>query len=198
MKKIYVMMLAVIFGITAANATVHTIAVTNNLFTPASVNANVGDTIVWVWSQGFHTTTSTTIPATATAWDAPLDNTAPQNMFYTYIPAVAGTYNYKCSNHSGMTGVINVASASGITAPTVSTTSSAYPNPFREKITVAHSSIDAINIYNMVGEKIRSITVDADETKTVLELSELPAGVYFYSTVKAGTITETRRIVKTH
>src|SRR6476469_4353080 len=50
-----------------------TIKVSNFQFSPSSVNAKVGDTIIFKWVNGTHTTTSSTIPANAKVWDKPID-----------------------------------------------------------------------------------------------------------------------------
>ena len=85
-------------------------------FTPSSIsNVNLGDTIRWVWVNGTHTTTSTTIPSGAASWDQPIDV---NNTSYEYPTTVAGTYNYHCMHHpsqmiasftvTGFTPVLNV------------------------------------------------------------------------------------------
>lgn len=92
---------------TGAGATIHTINVSSNVFTPSSLTASLGDTIRWVWQNGSHTTTSTTIPTGAAAWNAVSNNTNP---VFQYVPAVAGTYNYICQPHQalGMVGTFTV------------------------------------------------------------------------------------------
>jgi len=70
------------------------ITVTDFQFTAKTVNAKVGDTIMWVWKMGTHTTTSTTIPAGALAWNKPIDAT---HKSFRYILKKAGTYNYRCN-----------------------------------------------------------------------------------------------------
>jgi plastocyanin len=83
-----------------------TINVENFQFVPASVDCEVGDTIRWVWVSGFHTTTSTSVPAGAATWDSPIDNA---NTTFTYVMTKAGNYAYWCTPHSpGMSGTINV------------------------------------------------------------------------------------------
>lgn len=69
-------------------------------FVPASgIAINIGDTIRWEWDNGFHTTTSTTIPAGAASWDEPIDA---GNTSFIYVPTVGGTYHYTCLPHSSM------------------------------------------------------------------------------------------------
>ncbi|HLN53554.1 MAG TPA: BACON domain-containing carbohydrate-binding protein [Lentimicrobium sp.] len=75
----------------------HIVNVQNYAFVPANLNVQVGDTIRWVWINGSHTTTSTTIPTGAPAWDEPITSSNP---FYEYRVTVAGVYNYLCIPHS--------------------------------------------------------------------------------------------------
>lgn len=84
---------AVIFD---SSATKHTVTVQNFSFTPSSLTINQGDTIQWKWVNGIHTTSSTTLPVGAVAWSNPIDVS---NQTFNYVPAVVGTYNYKCNIH---------------------------------------------------------------------------------------------------
>ena len=80
----------------------------NNSFTfsPANFTMNLGDTVLWIWSSGSHTTTSSSIPAGATSWNSSMNSTSTTFM---YIPAVTGNYNYVCSPHAAvMTGSFSV------------------------------------------------------------------------------------------
>jgi plastocyanin len=100
----------------SAFATKHVINVQNYSFSPSSItDVTVGDTMRWVWVSGSHTTTSTTIPATAATWDHPITSS---NTFYEYKVTVAGTYNYKCTPHASM-GMVGSFVATGA-APTLS------------------------------------------------------------------------------
>jgi plastocyanin len=77
----------------------HIVNVQNYVFVPANLNVMVGDTIRWVWINGEHTTTSTTIPTGAQAWDAPITSSNP---VYEYRVNVAGAYTYLCTPHSSV------------------------------------------------------------------------------------------------
>ncbi len=85
----------------------HTINAGGTSFSPNLDSARVGDTIKFVWTSGTHTTTSTSVPAGAATWNAPLTST---NTSFNYIVTVVGTYNYQCNFHytMGMTGSIIV------------------------------------------------------------------------------------------
>ncbi len=110
MKKIYLLLAALLF-LKTSFASTHIIQVSNNQFSPATVNAIVGDVIEWDWIEGFHTTTSLTIPSGAATWDQQLNDGGVTT--FTYTVTKAGTYNYQCNFHAslGMVGTINVTGA---------------------------------------------------------------------------------------
>ena len=101
--KIYFFTSAAIFALViltlTTKATVHQVQVSNFQFTPSSLNVTVGDTIKWVWVNGSHTTTSTTIPGGAASWDQPLSSSSTT---FSYPVTVAGTFNYQCTPHAAM------------------------------------------------------------------------------------------------
>jgi plastocyanin len=86
-----------------------------DIFTPAVVNINAGDQIIWTW-QGTrqHSTTSGTVSGATTnytgLWGSGV-STAP-NSFTNSFPS-AGSFPFYCQIHYafGMTGVVNVATA---------------------------------------------------------------------------------------
>ena len=107
MKK-FILLVTVFFScfVTSLNAATITIHVANFKFTPKTVNAVVGDVIQWVWDNGGHTTTSTSVPAGAASWDNLMDAS---HLTFNYTLTVAGTYNYWCIPHSpNMSGTITV------------------------------------------------------------------------------------------
>ncbi len=92
------------------------VRVQNFVFQPATINANVGDTIIWRFVNGMHTTSSTSVPVGAQTWNAPIDSAHTQ---FRYRVQVAGTYQYQCNFHfaHGMVGTIVVSAASPRQAP---------------------------------------------------------------------------------
>ncbi len=100
LKSLLSLLVAILFSLYTANHAVavkHIVSVQNYSFTPANLNVQVGDTIRWVWVNGFHTTTSTSIPAGAASWDEPINSS---NTTYEYRVTVAGAYDYLCTPHS--------------------------------------------------------------------------------------------------
>jgi plastocyanin len=117
MKKILLLAVALaICSASVASAARIRVRVQNFVFQPATINAVVGDVIVWRFVNGMHTTTSTSVPAGAQTWNAPIDSAHTQ---FRYRVQVAGTYQYQCNFHfaQGMVGTINVSAASPRQAP---------------------------------------------------------------------------------
>jgi len=109
MKK--VILLAFLIGcFTFAHANTIKINVVDFQFKAKTVNAKVGDTIIWIWKTGIHTTTSTSVPLNAKTWNKPIDSAHKR---FQYILKKAGTYKYQCNFHFtlGMKGTIIVSAA---------------------------------------------------------------------------------------
>ena len=89
-------------------------------FTPPTANISVGDTVRWTWFSNGHSVTSGDPCTVDGQFCSPDDTncdagTLSNNEFvYEHTFAQAGTYSYFCFAHCtlGMTGVVNVASAS--------------------------------------------------------------------------------------
>jgi plastocyanin len=109
MKKTALLLLAIVFGLTTAQATKHIITQSGLTFSPNLITVNVGDTIRWEWTGGIHTTTTKNIPAGAPTWDSPLTAADPS---FEYVVTLPGEYEYKCTIHEsmGMTGIFQTSS----------------------------------------------------------------------------------------
>jgi plastocyanin len=194
MKKIYTLISASILAFTTVNVNAINIdvAITSNAFTPASITtAMVGDTIVFTLVSGTHTVVGLSVPTGA----APINSgtmTAP----YKYGITVAGNYGYKCGIHSSMLGGFQASGTTGILNSKNNQLSTAYPNPFKDKLTIKYNGIESISIFNVVGEKVQTTELEATDNKVDIDFSNLPSGMYFYRTYKDGSIIETKRIVK--
>jgi plastocyanin len=107
MKKFILLLSAAFILVINSKAVTHIITVQNIVFTPATLNVNLGDTIKWQWVNGTHTCTSLMIPAGAASWNVNMTKTSKT---FTYVPAVAGLYNYQCNIHfmMGMVGNFTV------------------------------------------------------------------------------------------
>ena len=182
-RKSLFMWLFVIGGLNLS-ATVHTIGVQNFSFSPNSVNANVGDTIIWQWISGTHTTTSSTIPAGAAAWNASMTSATAS---FLYVLTVPGTYNYLCTIHN-FTGVITVGGATGIEKIEATPPVLVYPSPFINQLTVdlnfssVFKSNVVVELYDLLGtRKYRHVLGDEVVEPLNVDVSGLPQGIYFVS-----------------
>ncbi|MFA5403776.1 MAG: T9SS type A sorting domain-containing protein [Ignavibacteria bacterium] len=203
MKKTILIILITFFASTFSFATTRTIAVQNFSFSPDNLNAFVGDTIVWQWVSGTHTTTSTTIPPTASVWDQPISSI---DISYSYIITVPGTYNYKCTPHEsmGMVGVINAQISSITKNENITLTyklNQNYPNPFNPmtniSFSIPKSEFVKITVYNEIGREIETVlseNLNVGSYTINYNASKLSSGIYFYK-INAGDFKETKRML---
>jgi len=192
--------LASLLGINPANATVHIITAyggANERFSPETTNAVCGDTIKWVNGSGSHTVNSTTIPSGALPWSSGTLTTSG----FMYVVTKSGTYNYTChpspANPAGhMPAKLLVTCATTVPSIDLENISFAYPIPFSNSITIEATDADMINLYNILGNKIKSVSFVHGQTKIEVDAAELPKGIYFYSVIREGEIVETRKLMK--
>lgn len=185
MKKT-LFLIVVIIGLSIRSfATVHVIAVGNYTFSPTSVTAVLGDTIKWVWSNGSHNTTNTSvIPVGAATWASPLNSSVTS---FIYVPAVTGTYNYECTFHvsMGMTGSFMVG-ASGVGNVSKTDIIKVYPNPASETLHIQFNASSApvsltltdMNGVQVIKKKYRVFKNDD------LDLQDVPNGTYILHAVQ--------------
>jgi len=197
MKKIYIIFsfLSMILLTSPGNAMVWNVTVNSSSFSPNSLpNVVCGDTVRWTYGSGNpHTTTSTTIPAGATTWNAPIDGS---NTTFDYIvPNFAGVYNYKCTPH-GFLGSFTVTCTAGINDMQSNISSLIYPNPFASSFTLANSQADAAKITDMTGQVVHAVSLNTLGDKAEINLDALAPGIYFLITYKEGIIQQSQKIVK--
>jgi plastocyanin len=193
MKKLYTLILST-FAFASANAAIINVTVASNNFTPATFTANVGDQVIWTLASGVHNVTSASVPGGASSFSSGTLSTVGQTFSYTIT--VAGNYGYQCTFHTGMVGGFNV-TATSIAEPATDLITNAYPNPFKDKLTIKYGKgIEKIEVFNVVGEKVKSIEVNSPDFKVEIDFEALPSGIYFYRTYNEGTIIETRKVVK--
>jgi plastocyanin len=198
MKKLYTILLlsiSICLSLTKTNATVWNVVVQPSSFVPATLpNVVCGDTIIWTLGGGSpHTTTSTSIPAGATAWDAPITNASP--VFAYVVPDVAGVYNYVCTPH-GFTGSFTVTCSVNTGEQLAKDYSRVYPNPFTANFTVEYNDADELRITNLGGILIKSYALNPAEHKKEVFITELPSGVYMYTILKEGIVIVSKKIMK--
>jgi plastocyanin len=198
MKKLYSLIFVCAWSsvfVFNAHGTVWNVTVLASSFSPNTLtNVLCGDTVRWTYGSGTpHTTTSTTIPAGAPSWDAPI--TSSSTTFEYVVPNFVGVYNYKCTPH-GFTGSFTVSCSVGMSGSESNVSSAIYPSPFYSKVTIRYKDADELKISNITGKLVKTIPLDVNETKAEIDLAELAPGVYFYSMVKDRIISDIKKIVK--
>ena len=164
---------------------------------------NVGDQIQFVWVAGTHPTQSDSSPQTWPTF------TPSASLTYT-TPAynTVGDFPYHCLAHggvlSGQYGIIRVSMAT--TTPTLDARAagielSVYPNPSHGLVTVQLNSKAGVDyklrLSNIIGQDVRTVALRPELTAAglPLDLSDLRAGVYFYSLLVDGKVASTKRLV---
>ncbi len=105
-------------------------------FQPASLNVQVGDTVVWANHDGVtHTATSGTSPTPDGVWDTGF--IGPSGSAAVAMTA-SGTHSYFCQIHTFMTGTVTVGAATAVGAPVTLALRllPARPNPARHQVTL--------------------------------------------------------------
>ncbi|MES2394480.1 MAG: T9SS type A sorting domain-containing protein [Bacteroidota bacterium] len=196
MKKSYSIICASLMALITLNVNAININVdiTSNAFTPASITtAMVGDVIVFNLISGTHTVVGLSVPSGAAAINSGAMTIGTP---YNYTITVAGNYGYKCGIHQTMLGGFQASTPTGVLESSANLLTIAYPNPFKDKLTVKYAGIESIDVFNVIGEKVQTIELEATNSKLEIDFSNLPSGMYFYRTYKEGAIVETKRIVK--
>lgn len=202
-----VLAIMITFFLSPVYATTHNVSVANFSFSPANINATVGDTIKWNWSNGGHTTTcngssGTIRPSGAAPWNANINSGSPT---FSYVLTVEGDYHYVCTPHApDMAGNIN-ASPSSITQLTEIVRgyelSQNYPNPFNPatniKFSVLKSSVVTLKIYSNLGQEVATLVnekLSSGAYRVDWNAADFTSGIYYY-TIKAGEFAETKKML---
>jgi plastocyanin len=75
-------------------------------FTPSDVSIGVGGTVRWVNATATAHTITPNTPSQPGAWAS--QNISGQGTVFSHTFGTAGTFNYNCALHAGMTGVVRV------------------------------------------------------------------------------------------
>jgi len=112
-QLLFLSLLVLLFSTTVFGSVKHTVNVTNYKFTPDELQIEVGDTVEWKNTQGFHNVngTKTTFPSNPESFG----NSTGNSWTYQYVFKTAGKYDYQCDPHAsgGMVGKIEVKDSGG-------------------------------------------------------------------------------------
>lgn len=110
MRKLAIMLSALLALPAIAAADTAVIDQISMTWAPDEITINLGDTVEWHWSSLSHTVTNGTgaaDPDAGTLFDAPLNGSSP---VFSFTFTATGDYPYFCRPHEpmGMTGIIHV------------------------------------------------------------------------------------------
>ncbi len=185
--------------ITSASATVFVVEVQDFSFSPANFTANTGDTIHWMWVDGSHTTTSTSIPTGASSWSAPLSSGSPD---FDYVVTVAGEYDYVCTPHAsmGMTGsftVVDPTSVAELSEPVFYLGKAFVQDGFLLLEYYAPAEQVIIQMFDITGHRVyaeKPVPISAGLHRHSIPVGTLPSGIYIVN-LMTNNDQRTRRVV---
>ncbi|OGX86016.1 hypothetical protein BEN47_13645 [Hymenobacter lapidarius] len=162
---------------------------------------SLGDVVTWSYvGQSSHPTVSD-----IAAWPTFAMDNANKTRSITFN--TPGVFPYHCQAHGapgfGQYGVLTVVAtpSAALDARTAGITLNVYPNPTRGQITVQLNQKPGadykLRVSNIIGQEVRTIALKPELTAAGLpvDLSNLRAGVYFYSLVVDGKVASTKRLV---
>lgn len=184
--------LLVVLQLLACALTASAVTVTNfvrsNTFNPASMSINAGDTVVWVWESGVHSTIGNT-----NFWNSGILSVG---QTFTKTFPTAGTYDYFCSVHSfpggsGHNGTLIVQAVNqpptvSLTSPTNGTKVLATTNfLLSATATDPGGSVARVDIFSsasagVIGDPICSLNGPGP---TFQFTTNLPGGTFFFTAV---------------
>lgn len=194
-------LLGLILGSLSSYAATVVVEVGDNFYRPATVTIRPGDQVRFTnVGTSQHPTVSDSSPA---LW--PTVVISPSNSSFTTTQlTTAGTFAYHCSAHAGMNGSIVVdpnAPLATLDAKTAGAMLNVYPNPSKGMVVVTVNqkvnSAYKLRLTNILGREIRSFMLHPESATAgiPLNLSDLPAGMYFYSLVMNDRVVSTKRFV---
>ena len=175
----------------------HAVNASGTSFTPANLTINIGDTVIWTNTSGFHNVNATlaTYPSNPEGFGNAL---ASATWVFKHTFTIAGTYDYQCDAHlgNGMVGQITVLPAAGINGIEL-LTSSIFPVPAKDVINVK------INLSSLNNISMKFVDLNG---KILYEKNQLDSpivqidskdwnGIVFYQLFRDKEIIESKKIV---
>lgn len=147
-------------------------------FSPSNFTISLGDSVLWVWESGFHTTTSTSIPSGASTWDEVMSSS---NTSFLYVPSVIGTYDYKCTPHApSMVASFTVISSTGLEEITASLKLEISPSvgdgvfEIENEYSLGEDAV--LRVYNLEGQLI--LKKNLEESSELIDIRKEASGLY--------------------
>ena len=169
------------------------VTVSSNQFTPQNITINVGETVTWTNTGGFHNVNGT--QATFPNNPESFGNNTGTGWTYMHTFNIPGSYDYQCDPHFtlGMTGTVTVNPVgTGIQDKDGSTANifkSIFPSPASELVTIEFNADifkdlqnAELSVYNLRGELIATQLITGDQMQ--VDVSALSSGSIYCSGTK--------------
>lgn len=71
-----------------------------------------------------------------------------------------------------------------------------YPNPTKGELTISNVTLEKANVYNTLGQLVKSFTLNSSNTDNTINLSDLPKGIYYVYLINEGTASAKKIIIE--
>ncbi len=198
-KHLLLLSFIFLFGVFKVNAATHTIifgGAEGFNYAPSTLNALIGDEIIFQGNFGSHPLVSVSVPSGASSFT----NTSGSADF-SYIVSIAGNYNYQCNFHgsSGMVGSFTVEDPLNIKPLTrLNTEVTLYPNPSSDFVNInmsASSNNSFANIYSVNGTIVKTVNLGANGINKI-SMDDLKVGIYLVQITNNVDFNQNIRFIK--
>lgn len=189
----------------------HTINSGNFYYTPSNLSINVGDTVQWINDGGLHNVNALNSSITGASFDNPesfISSPTDDNILFTKVFTVSGTYEYDCSvgSHAinGMVGTVVVNPATNSSALTTQKEISDLDVFYRSgrkqiqvEFTLNETADNAIlQVHDYKGQNVGSQNLYAESGDNIHLIdvkSNISTGIYLVS-LQVDNVIRTKRI----
>ena len=160
--------------------------------TNQTINIEIGDTVVWTWTDGLtHNLISTGGVETFNS------GYHGQGHIFSHTFTLVGSTTFTCSPHASMYGVVNVTDPLSVNDYNIIQLD-VYPNPVSDVVNVKLNTLNEdteLEIYNMLGKVVMKKSYDFNAESYSIDISEFVAGVYILK-VSSGESTSYKKFIK--
>jgi len=196
-KNLLILSFAILFCTFNSIAATHTIFFGGSVglaYLPASVEAEIGDEIIFKGNFNLHPLSSVNVPSGA---DDFASNTGTDDYIYTVL--FEGIYNYQCDFHaaSGMVGSFIVVNPLNIN-PITQITATVFPNPSSDfvNINIASPSQNSFaNIYSMNGTLVKTVNLEVNGINRI-SIDDLKSGIYLVQITSNDALNQNTSFIK--
>ena len=160
--------------------------------TNQTINIEIGDTVVWTWTDGLtHNLISTGGVETFNS------GYHGQGHVFSHTFTLVGSTTFTCSPHASMYGVVNVTDPLSVNEYNIIQLD-VYPNPAIDMVNIKLNTLNEdadLEIYNMLGKVVMQKSYDFNAESLSIDVSQFTTGVYILK-VSNSESTSYKRFIK--